>query len=741
MKKKIAVFLLFFVILMSSFPVLASATTTDCSDCEMVNQDTKDALGKAKDEAGIMEGFLIGRVQDLFSIGGINSIPNLVFGNPYKVWTDNPDSQNVYYNLFYEKEFNTFIKPLIRMFGACYVSFVAISIMIASLKLGLKAYSPQAKADFWTDVQMWVISAFFMGTFTWFLEVMFGLNEGITQTVKNIAENTMGVKVNDVSIIAFAKSQGLFSNITGLLGNLLVMLAEWVLGAYLNIIYVARKIIIILLIIMAPVAAISLLYAKTRSFFGQWLKELAGNIFMQSIHAIVLAVMAGLSSLGAGMILKLGMLLMFIPITGMISKWLQLGDSSSAVGRAATMGGLAGIGGAMMLAKGAKGLVGSRGANGPSSSGDSTNSSSNDGATTDITAAASGSNSSKWQKFKSFASGAGGIAGAFAGLPLGGAGVAIGGAIGSKLGGGLVQAGRNVGAGLGSLGKTLTDPVRSQGDGTWGSLKSMSNWKNGYSQMWDNLAERRKFMGRAFESAGNVVGMGSLGRRAGHMMSEVSRNRVMSEQFGNKSLEDHMKESPNANIQWRQTNEGSAYYKQVGDEWQQITPYGAADSRLVAGEVRKIDYNLNDGKTDWKRQDNGTFTTPSSTTSTPIYGDNGQVLSTVQGPDVGGGGGREIVGLAGSTPHLARKSGVYIEGADGKKFEDNRVNAKDINPDSYFAHNVAGAPNRRTLSDKGADVIHGARHKVSQVQSNINSWHDNYKQQRSQGKNRHRGIV
>lgn len=861
-KRKAAVFLLFCFILMTAFPVIASAETgayDQCLSqgigCEVVGQSTKDALQAAKDEAGLMEGFLIGRVQDLFQIGGINSIANLVFGNPYKVWTDNPDSQQVYYNLFYEKELKTFIKPLLTMFASCFVGFVALSIMIAALKLGLRAYSPQAKGDFWTDVQMWIVAAFFMGTFTWFVEALFGLNEGITQTVKYIAETQMGVKVTDMSIIAFAEADNLFDDPVALLGNLLVMLGEWVLALYLNIIYIARKIIIILLMIMAPVAAISLLYAKTRSFFGSWLKELAGNIFLQSIHAIVLGVFAGMSSLGAGMIFKLGMLIMFIPITGMVSKWLNLGDSSSAVGRAATMGGLAGLGGAIMLAKGARGVMANRGggSGSQSSGGAGVENTANDGSTTGLTAAASGANSSKWQKLRSFTAGVGGVAGAVAGLPLGGAGVAVGGFIGSKLGSALPQIARNTGASLGNIGTTLTDPVRSQGDGTGKSALSGQNWKQGYSEMFNNLAERRKFAGRVGESIGGLVGLGGVGRSMGHMFSGASRNRIMSEQFENKTLEDHMREDPGAMVQWRQTNEGSAYYKQQGNEWKQITPYGAADPKLVNGEVRKMDYQLNDG-TNWTRQENGTFTAPAAPVSfagsssssvgksipsfagpssssvgqsipsvpsasggsaAPIYGSNGQVLSTVapsrppiasgtgsSGPShvasgtapsstattgptpvsipapttVGNGatpssttttgptpvstpaptpmvaasgtttagngaGPREIVGLSGSTSHLARTSGVYIQGADGKKYEDTRMNAKDINPDSYFAHNVAGAPNRRSLGDKGADFLHGTGRKAQQVQTNFRSWHDSYFQQRNAANNRHRGIV
>lgn len=772
--KKIFVTLaLLFVLFMNAMPVLAA-------EGELIDQETKDQIDAARADAGLMEGFLIDRTQDLFNIGGVSSIQNLVFGNPYSVWTTN--TEEVHYGLFTETELKTFIKPLLAIFAGAYGTFVLLAIMTGSLKMGLRAYTPQARADFWTDVQMWVISAFFLGTFTLILEVMLGINQGITQTVKNVVENTMGVSVNGISIIAFASRDGLLV-VADILGNLLVMLAEWVLALYLNFIYISRKVIIILLMIMAPVAAISLLYAKTRAFFGTWLKELAGNIFLQSIHAIVLATFAGMASLGAGIIFKLGLLIMFVPVTGIISKWLNLGDSSSTIGRVATMAGIGGIGGAIMLAKGAKGVMGSHRDNGGFRSvGDSSPAS--DGATSDITAAASGSGSSRWQKARTAAAITGGIVGAVAGLPLGGAGAAVGGAIGSKMGTTLLQGGRNIGAGSFNAMKTLTDPIMSQGDGSWKSVFSPGNWKSGFSQMWGNLAERRKWMGRMGESVGSTVGMGGIGQAMGHMLSGASQSRIMSEQFGNKTLADHAAENPGAPVEFRQTREDSAFYMQRGNEWQQISPYGAGDTKLAHGELRKVPYTLNDG-TKWERQDSGTFTAPrlgGSTTvggggSMSIYGSNGQVLSTVPSASgssglagsvggsagtanlggggsvvvnpsgasaasfgTGGGGGREIVGLSGSTPSLARKSGAYIEGADGKRYEDTRINPKDINPDEYFAHNVAGAPGRRQARDLGADILNGNRKQTPQLQTNFNTWQDNYFQQRNQAGNRHRGA-
>ncbi|MBP1932029.1 hypothetical protein [Ammoniphilus resinae] len=685
---------------------------------EVVTPEFQSKVKELKDNSGILDGFLIGQAENLFYIKGINSIQNLIFGNPYQVWMDGDGkTETVHYGLFYDKEWNDVIKPLINFFSASYVGFVTLSILIACLKFGLKAYSPQAKADFWTDINMWVLSAFFMGTFGLISEIMFGLNEGITQGLKELLISK-GVDVGGLSIIAFADG---FT-----VGDIFVFLAEWGLALYLNIVYIARKIIILLLLILAPVAAISLLYAKTRSFFGSWIKELAGNVFLQSIHAVVIGVFAGLATLGAGTIFKLGCIIMFIPVTGLVSKWLQLGDSSTALGRTTTMLGLGGVAGAMMLARSAGSVV-KGGKAGGSAVGGGFGDLSSDTSGTNISEGATGSNSKGWQFAKKAVGVAGGVAGATMGLPFGAGGVAAGGLIGSKAAQFVTQGTRNLTSGGMNFGRTLARTPMEYSGADPGKKWNFSDYKRGTQAMWGNLAARRQFMGNLGESLGSVVGSGEMGRSIGQMASGVSRNRIQKEQFGGKTLDDYAKERPGANVEWRQTNQGSAFYMDHGNgEWRQISAFGAADSSLKRGEVRSVGYKLNDG-TPWVRQENGTFISkPTNNSAT-----NGSTTSQTQD--------RQLVGLSGSTSHLGRTSGVQIVGADGKRYEDPRVEAKNINPDQYFSHNVAGASARRSTTDKGADLVHGSAKRAQPVLSQFNSWRTNSVMNKKN--NRHSGVV
>ncbi|UZN01306.1 type IV secretion system protein (plasmid) [Lysinibacillus sp. MHQ-1] len=91
---------------------------------------------------------------------------------------------------------------------------------------------------------------------------------------------------------------GIFS--PGLMGSfLIVAIGEWILAGILNVVYLARKVIILLLLVLGMVAIYSLMFSKTRAFFGNWFRELLGNVFLQSIHAIVFYGMVMFAEMGA----------------------------------------------------------------------------------------------------------------------------------------------------------------------------------------------------------------------------------------------------------------------------------------------------------------------------------------------------------------------------------------------------------------------------------------------------------
>jgi len=714
---------------------------------QLIGEKTKKMLDDAEDDANLMNGFIIGQANNLFKIPGINSIQNLIFGNPYETWGFGKENKNDKFlaGIFYESTLNEVINPLIATVSGVYATVLMLAIMMSTLKLGMKAHSPQSKEDFWKDVHMYVASAFFMALFWMLFNALMAINSGLIQGVAGTLKS-LDKPLDGASIIATATNDESYKFA---MGDLFVFLAEWGLAAYLNFIYIARQLIIILLCVLSPVAAYSLLFARTRSFFGTYMKELVGNIFLPSIHAMIMFVFVQLAgNLGQGMgptIFKLGMIIMFVPITGMVSKWLNLGDSSTAMGRTATALGLGALGGAAMLSKGAMNMSGRGrastnqmsgnggvGTETPSGNGVSMG---NDSGASVLTKAAAGGQG--WGRIKKAGAMTGAVLGGTVGLPFGAGGVAAGAAIGSKTISGLMQGTRNTLHGLGGVGTTLYKTGKgldSNGKPNW----SFGNIK----EKWGDLAERRQLMGNLGEASGLVAGgvgaaigtavagpigtalggtlgtkLGTSGKTLGQMLSGVSRQSAFEHGKGlvrpdgtisprgltpdQLATEPRFLGGPNGmgEVRWNQTNERSWYEAkdQNTGSWERIGGIGAGDSSLNGSQRRMVDYNLRHPGDQWTRQENGSYTrtneTPEATNNHGRYQEKARTE-------------REIVGMSGSTASLGRKSEAYFADSTGKKlYSDNSFDMRKLNPEDYFNHSQLGQVDQKGKPTAGDDKV------------------------------------
>lgn len=608
MKKNILLSLLIFCILSSIVPpsALAESKTSGNSDLvpsytwscgnplidEKVNEKIKDFK---ENDANMAEKFMVSQVENMFNIGGIAGLNTLVFGNPYCVWMDkNYTLSND--GIFTVKEREKIIDPMLKLFAGAYVAILTLAILLSALKLGFNSMNPQSRADFWQDSKMWMVSALFMVFFTQFTNIIFGLNTAVIIGIKDVLTKS-GVEIDGVSIISGFEDM---KNVFGVMSLIITFLAEWILSAILNFVYISRKIIILVLLVMGPIAAYSLMFNKSRGFFGVWTKELIGNTFLQSIHAIVLFAFASFSALGAGVIMKLGLMMMFIPVSGMISKWLNIGDSSTKLGQALTMTGLGGIMTTMMVANQAGNII--RGGNLSTFGTNSTLASSaenslinagggSDSQSTRISSLATGSNSSSWQAVKkgTGAVGAfiGGAAGAVTMNPLG---IMAGAKAGQKVAEGVLQGSRGTAAGLMNTFSTVKEAAAYTGaDGS------------GFRAFMGNLDRRREFAGNLGESLGSMTGsqaLSQMGRRIGHGLSGVSRNDLTHASpsiggAGGQTWEQISKLNPGAEVMNVQTNRSSAFYmKDQSGQWSQVGIKGAADSSLKNGSVRATSFRL-----------------------------------------------------------------------------------------------------------------------------------------------------
>lgn len=732
----------------------------------LISKEANEKIDDFKEnDANMAEKFVASQVQNIFNIGDIAGLNTLIYGNPYCLWLDKEDSLSSD-GIFTEKERSTIVEPMLKLFSASYVTLLVLAILIASLKMGLNAISPQSRAEFWNDVKMWLLSAIFMLAYIPLTNTLFGLNTVIVQSIRSL----LGDNVDGVSIISNFKDMSLSF---GVMPMIITFLGEWLLATILNFVYISRKVIILILLIMGPIAAYSMLFAKTRAFLGTWIKELVGNVFLQTIHAIVLFAFVMLSDLGAGVIMKLGLMMMFIPVSGMISRWLNIGDSSSKVGSMMSMVGLGGIMSTVMLAQQAGNIM--RGGNMFSNNSNSSNGSStlnsssaesslmsagggNDSGITSISSSAMGQNSSIWQNMKKGAGAVGAVIGGAAGAVTGNpVGVIAGAKAGSAISQGALQASRNVGYGFANSLKTLASPF------TYNEQNGQ-----GLKGFMGNLEARREFGGNVGESIGSMVGLGYLGRNVGHALSGVSRNRLanapqsqgglaiqgvngsytspsqgrlaesnpsaqalhlqtnkgsviqgVNGSYVTPSLKRFAESNPGAQALHLQTNKGSAIMMKNRDgEWTKIGLTGQADPTLKNSSVRATPFQFSNSKMgNLELQPNGSYKQQQLKLD-----DSGNPRSQ-----------NVTAGLPGSTPHLMRTGNSYIVGGgskDGKinlqtaqaamtntRVEDQNFDSSRINPDAYFINTSVGKK-ANSVSDHVADTLHLS----SQTVKSASSW-------------------
>ncbi|KGA83722.1 hypothetical protein KQ41_06695 [Lysinibacillus fusiformis] len=636
-------------------------TTFNCPGGALISTDVNNAVDKFKDEkANLSEKFIASQLQNLWNIGDINGLSTLIYGNPYCVWADSilrKESSIVMSSngIFTQAEKEHVIDPILKMFQASYIYILVLAIMFASVKTMISSTKGRAMSDLGDDARMWIFSLVFILFYPQITNILFELNAAVVISLKSLLESK-GVKVDSFSLIASWKDLFVGDIYPIPLSYIIVIFAEWVLAAVLNGVYILRKITIGLLLVLGFVAAFSLLFARTRPFFGSWLKELTSSVFLQSVHAIVLYTMVLMSSVGvsvsanfispmfdsgpvlltaatdeydmtttgAGTFFKLIMMAAFLPVTGLITRMLKMGDSSSSLGTAMTMLGVGGFMSTFNLAKQAGSVItgGSVFSSMTSSlsGGDSTNQSNNntvgmnsasDSNATSITMNALGNNSPLWKSAKNAVSKTAGISTAIGGgMILGPMGAQAGYKFGSKSAELMMQTPRNVGFGIKGIADTLKNAKQYSGPNGVGMKGVMSN-----------LASRRQFFGQMGESVGAMVGQGVFGKQLGQIASGVSRQAIASlpmEQGGMmfrnsnglpalgtfQNLASHY---PNEKLQFIQNNQGSGFYLNDNGSLRQIGLTGAADPTLDNGVSRVIDYQFKAPNSDIQLNNGGSY--------------------------------------------------------------------------------------------------------------------------------------
>lgn len=301
-----------------------------CKEGYYEEEGNKALMEYKEEKAGIMEGIFVNILHTLTKWANLNSMPTVIFGNPYCGWaseSNTDDYKSLIYGVFTQYEMDKIIKPGASVFSGIFVSLLTLSIMTSTIKLAFTSISPQSRIEFAQDVQMWVLSAIFM-TLLWpFVNVVFYFNAAIVDQFY-IMMREQGIVVNKFTILSELQMESMT--------DIFIYLAEWVLTIIMNFIYIGRKVILTLLLIISPLSALSLLFSASRKYFGIWIKSFISVVFVNAIHAIVFFSIVMLNQVSGGntsFIFKLILIALFIPLTSMSIQWLNVFDHAGIVGK------------------------------------------------------------------------------------------------------------------------------------------------------------------------------------------------------------------------------------------------------------------------------------------------------------------------------------------------------------------------------------------------------------------------
>lgn len=300
-----------------------------------------------------------GLAKAILRLPGFQTVDQLVFGVE-KPGHRAPEMGGV----FYSDEWNRLIMPWYRRFLALASSFALISIivMVMGYRTVLSSANPRQMATLQETVWNLVVAAMLVAFGPVLARHLFDLNSALVEFVK------YGLGAQGVTEIGQTLNGSFEAITTGSpLLDALIRLAYAGLMLHLNLIYMVRKFVLAVLIIVMPVVGWAWVTKGTRLPMLILLSEVATNALMSFTHAVVLALYLTMVRYdGAGMFstwwAKLFGISLIIPVAALLRRliagWLNfLGiDEEKWAGLA-----LAGFGGMVGLASVAGGAVGAFG--------------------------------------------------------------------------------------------------------------------------------------------------------------------------------------------------------------------------------------------------------------------------------------------------------------------------------------------------------------------------------------------
>lgn len=315
-------------------------------------------------EAGIMyaEGISYANQADLYKIsdfedsivklfrsilGGLKNVLQLyavedcIFNNSVR------GSKAFVYGIYYDN-FSHSIFLIFMIMMSISFSLIVLSLIRIIMKKEFSAANPMERYSIMNGIKDLVMTMFMLSLLWLAIRFLFLINYRFVDIFDQFAD---GKKI--------VENAGGYSSVA----SIIYQFTLFGLQIYINIIYIMRGLMIPLLIMVSPLCVYTYsLGDGGKKVTSAWLKELLGNIFIQSIHALCIGFMLTNHG-GLRGIESVAMLSSVIPVTGVVKEIFGLGGSSiiksagNLAGGATAMTGAA-IGGAAGVAGGVMSGVG-----------------------------------------------------------------------------------------------------------------------------------------------------------------------------------------------------------------------------------------------------------------------------------------------------------------------------------------------------------------------------------------------
>jgi hypothetical protein len=249
--------------------------------------------------------------------------------------------------------------------------FFMFAVVVTGFRLLHSAANPATRAEVKDDFTRWIIAVgivalapLLVSTLMWISSILVEAINGAFQSVA--AASGLGRAVSDWGGVNVAG----MNIVTGsVLGTAVVRLFLLFMFAYLNCLYIIRKVALTVFFCFTPIMAIIWCINKNTTAFSIWIGELASNAFMPVAHGLVLCtilLLCDVKSTGSGSWLTMViMLYALIPtaeairnsLQSIFARWAGLNEEATA-GKA--VGAVMGLGGVMSLARVGKATFGGK---------------------------------------------------------------------------------------------------------------------------------------------------------------------------------------------------------------------------------------------------------------------------------------------------------------------------------------------------------------------------------------------